>query len=271
MVAANVDGLVLHPINPAIVVTGAKAAIDAGIPLVYAGGRPGEESGVTAPMVEFDDYEVTKEAGRNAGRWLQAERPGEPAKLVIFDILEVPYCTSNRMQGFVDGVTEIMGEENVEIVFRDSVAHIRDESFTRMEDLLQATPDFNVFTACGSDGVMGGVLALEAAGRGQAVDKKPVSEYIFTIDAREAEVERLLDPNSSVMETMMMAPREIGYGLYDTMTKVMRGEVDPNDDLSVHVGGALLTADCHKTNADLEIQYGLVRGYQPIDCARFGQ
>ena len=166
----------------------------AGIPLYLLGDRPDPSTGVVAPAALFDDYE-SPDRGRQARRRVaQANRPGEKAKVVIFDILTLPLCKEGRMDGFLEGLTSVMGEENVEIKFRDTVEHKRDVAQAQMEDQLQRDPDFNVFTSCGADGVLGGIAALQAAGRAQAVDKVPQTEYIFTIDGTPSELELLFDP-----------------------------------------------------------------------------
>jgi len=227
--------------------------------------------GAVAPSALFNDYEVTKIAGQNAAKWLQENKPGEPAKLVIFDILEIAYCTEGRMQGFVDGVTDVMGEENVEVKFRDTVEHKRDVSQARMEDLLQADPDFNIFTACGADGVLGGIAALQAAGRATAVDKIPETEYIFTIDGTPSELELLFDPNSSVMETMTLTPKENGTAAADGLERLLSGELEVTSDETLSLPGVLLSPDCEVTAGIFQEQYGLNQDFEPLDCAAYGQ
>ncbi|MDQ3410564.1 MAG: sugar ABC transporter substrate-binding protein, partial [Chloroflexota bacterium] len=145
LIASDIDGIVFQPVEPAAAVTPVRAAQEAGIPLVLAGAEPDPATGVVAPFVEFNDYEVTFQAGVNAAEWLQANKPDEPARLVIFDVLTLVYCQDLRMQGFIDGVESIYPE--AEIVFRDTVEHQREISLAQMEDLLQASPDFNIFTA----------------------------------------------------------------------------------------------------------------------------
>ncbi len=265
LIASDIDGIVFQPVEPAAAVTPVRAAQQAGIPLVLAGAEPDPATGVVAPFVEFNDYEVTFQAGVNAAEWLQANKPDEPARLVIFDVLTLVYCQDLRMQGFIDGVESIYPE--AEIVFRDTVEHQREISLAQMEDLLQASPDFNIFTACGADGVLGGISALQAAGRATATDKVPDTEYIFTIDGTPSEIELLLDPGSSVMETMTLTPKENAQAYLDLLTRVMNGEVAPDADVNERAPGVLLPPDCEELASILEEQYGVLSTFEPIACS----
>ncbi len=264
LIAGGIDGIVFQPVEPAAAVNPVRAAQQAGIPLVLAGAEPDPSTGVVAPFVQFNDYDITFEAGVNAAESLQQTQPDAPAWVVVFDVLTLGYCADLRMQGFLDGVASIYPD--AEIVFRDTVEHRREVSLARMEDLLQASPDFNIFTACGADGVLGGIAALQAAGRATAVDKVPETEYIFTIDGTPAEIELLLDPSSSVMETMTLTPKENAQAYLDMLTRVMTGEIAPDQDIDVAAPGVLLPPDCEELAAILLEQYGVISTFEPIDC-----
>jgi ribose transport system substrate-binding protein len=269
LVAEGLDGIVVQPVDPGVLAAGIKEAQDAGIPTYLIGAKPEASTGVTAPSALFNDFDVTKTAGQNAAKWLKANKPGEKAKLVIFDILTISYCTDGRMQGFVDGVTEVMGAENVEIKFRDTVEHKRDIAQAKMEDLLQKDPDFNIFTSCGADGVLGGIAALQAAGRAKAVDKLPVSEYIFTIDGTPSELELLFNKESSVMETMTLTPKENGTAAADGLERLLKGELPITSDETLALPGTLLSPDCTVTAKTFEEQYGLNADFAPLDCSKY--
>jgi ABC-type sugar transport system substrate-binding protein len=269
LVAEGVDGIVFQPVEPNAAVNAVNEVQAAGIPLFLLGYRPDPSTGAVAPAALFDDHESTIEAGKHAGEWLQANRPGEKAKVVIFDILTLPLCKEGRMDGFLQGLTEVMGEENVEIKFRDTVEHKRDVAQAQMEDQLQRDPDFNVFTSCGADGVLGGIAALQAAGRAQAVDKVPQTEYIFTIDGTPSELELLFDPTSSVMETYTLTPKQNGIAGVDGLEKLMTGELQPTQDIVQPLPGVLLPPSCEDTAVIFEEQYGLNAEYEPLDCSKY--
>ncbi len=267
LVAEGVDAIVFQPVEPNAAVNAIQEVQAADIPLFLLGYRPDPSTGAVAPAALFDDSSGVMEAGRHAGEWLQENKPGEPAKVVIFDILTLPLCKEGRMDSFLAGLTEVMGEDNVEIVFRDTVEHQRDASQARMEDLLQVEQDFNVFTACGADGVLGGIAALQAAGRARATDKVPETEYIFTIDGTPSELELLFDPNSSVMETYTLTPKENGMAAVDGLVQLLTGELEPTQDIVIPLPGILLPPDCNEVAEIFQEQYGLNEGYEPLECA----
>lgn len=268
LIAAGVDGIAYQPVEPAAAVPAIKAIQAANIPLVVVGARPDPASAV-APSALFNDYKTTFVAGQNAAKWLQSSKPGEKAKLVVFDIMTLGYCRDGRMQGFIDGVTDVMGEGNVDIKFRDTVEHRREVSLAKMEDLLQSDPDFNIFTACGADGALGGISALKAAGRATAEDKVPVSEYIFTIDGTPSELELLFSSTSSVMETMTLTPRENGTAAVALLSQIVSGELQPAADHVVDLPGVLLPPNCEAASVIFEEQYGLNADFQALDCTAY--
>lgn len=264
LIAAGVDGIVFQPVEPAAAVNPVRSAQQAGIPLVLAGAEPDPTTGVVAPFVQFNDYEVTFQAGVHAAEWLKAAQPDANARVVVFDVLTLGYCKDLRMQGFLDGVASVIPE--AEVVFRDTVEHKREVSLAKMEDLLQSNPDFNIFTACGADGVLGGISALQAAGRATATDKVPDSEYIFTIDGTPSEIELLLDPASAVMETMTLTPKENAQAYLDVLTGIMNGTIAPDQDLNIAAPGVLLPPDCAGLADILQEQYGVLSTFEPIVC-----
>jgi ABC-type sugar transport system substrate-binding protein len=268
LIAAGVDGIAYQPVEPAAAVPSVKAAQAAGIPLILIGAMP-DPSAAVAPAALFNDYDTTFKAGQNAANWLKTNKPGEKAKLVIFDVMTLGYCRDGRMQGFIDGVTDVMGADMVEIKFRDTVEHKREVSLAKMEDLLTRDPDFNIFTACGADGVLGGIAALQAAGRAQAVNKVPQTEYIFSIDGTPSELELLFNPASALVETMTMTPKENGIVAKDLLRQVMTGELAPDANTVLSMPGVLLPASCEGAAAILQEQYGLNADFQPLDCSKY--
>ena len=80
LIASDIDGIVFQPVEPAAAVTPVRAAQEAGIPLVLAGAEPDPATGVVAPFVEFNDYEVTFQAGVNAQL---AEYLGSPMRAAL--------------------------------------------------------------------------------------------------------------------------------------------------------------------------------------------
>lgn len=266
LIAGGYDGIAWQPVDPAAAVEASKAVQAAGIPLVWVGGGPDASSGVVAPQAAFNDAEVTFEAGAMAATWVK-ETLKETPKVVLFDIFSVPVCHDVRMTGFMDGVKSVAPD--AEAVFWDTVPASKDGTLAKMEDQLQANPDFNIFTGCGGDLILGGIAGLEAAGRGKAVNKEPVSEWILTIDGTPDEISRLLNKDSSVMATITLTPKENGQATWALLKEVMLGETSPTSDKVVPLPGLILPTTCAEVAQIFEDEYGITKAYEPLDCSQY--
>ena len=266
LIAGGYDGIAWQPVDPGAAVEASKAVQAAGIPLVWVGAGPDKSTGVVAPQAIFNDKEITTQAGAAAAKWV-VENLKQTPKVVLFDILAVPVCYDLRMTGFMEGVKSVAPDAVT--VFWDTVPTSKDGTLAKMEDQLQANPDFNIFTGCGGDLILGGIAGLEAAGRGKAVDKNPVTEWILTIDGTPDEITRLLNPSSSVMATITMTPKENGQKTWALLKSVMLGELSPTSDKVVDLPGLILPTDCAELAKIYEDQYGITKVYQPIDCTKY--
>jgi len=269
-IAAGIDGIVLQPADPAAVAESTKKARAAGIPLVYVGTVPNPDTGAPkAPFVPFQDMmELTKNAGAEAAKYVK-EKLGQTPKYVINDWVEIPVCHEERMVPFVDGIKSVASDA-VE-VFWDTVPANKDQNMAKMEDQLQANPDFNIFTGCGGDLILGGVAGLQAAGRAKADNKVPKTEWILTIDGTPEEISLLLDPSTSVMATIAQRPADNGVLIWKTLKAVMCGEM-PVEGVPIEgIGSEYMTADwgCERISEFYTAQYGLTEIYKPIDCSKY--
>ncbi len=252
--SANLDGILLQPVDPAAAVVPIEQAQQAGTPIATWAIKPADD--VTTPFLELNEYDTTFEAGANAANAVAEIFPGEQVRVVALDIPTVPLCSDMRVQGFIDGVLSVASD--AEIVARPDGAGDRESSTNVMEDLLQSGADFNVVTACNGEMLLGALGALRAAGRGEAVNHVPVTEYLFSIDGTSAEIEELVDPNSPLVETMALAPRENARAFVDILVKMMKGEIGLTEAYVVPTGAAgsrLLGPDCDVLNEFMAEQY----------------
>jgi ABC-type sugar transport system substrate-binding protein len=269
-IAAGINGLVLQPVDPGAVGEVTKAARAANVPLVYVGTIPNADTAAPkAPFVPFQSMaDLTKKEGADAAHWV-VDTLHQTPKLVIFDWVEIPVCHEERMVPFVDGVKSVAPD--AEIVFWDTVPANKDQTMAKMEDQLQRNPDFNIFTGCGGDLILGGVAGLQAAGRAKADNKQPKTEWIMTIDGTPEEINLLLDPSTSVMATIAQRPAENGGIIWDTLKKVMTGAIPADGDVDVDTGSEIMTADwgCQKISDFYTNEYGSTEIFKPIDCSKY--
>jgi ABC-type sugar transport system substrate-binding protein len=257
LVAQQPDGVAFQPIDAATAMT-VRNLQQANIPAVLMGAEPPADSGVTAPFNAFSEYDTTKQAGENAAKFVAQKMKQQP-KLLVLDDKTMEFCTKQRIQGFIDGV--MAADPKAKLVARLSAKTDREKGMKLMEDQLQADGDFNIVTSCGSESILGGIQALEGAGRCKAEAKVPKTEYVFTIDGTPGELSKLLDPKSCVMQTMTLTPKDNGEKMLDTLVKVMNGEIKPDQDYNGDLPGVLLPADCAGVNKVFKEQYGTT-----VDC-----
>ena len=270
LIAAHVDGIVWQAADPAAAVEPAKRIRAAGIPLVYVGVAPDKSANVPAPIVPFNNsYELTKKAGADAATFVTQTMKQTP-KVVLFDLMNLPLCHDERMTGFMDGVKSVAPDAKT--VFWDTVPTTKDGTTSKMENQLQANPDFNIFTGCGGDLILGGIAALQAAGRAKSVNGVPQTEWILTIDGTPAELQLLLDPNTSIEETMTLTPYENGVAAWGALKDIMTGALPADSDKVIDTGAGLTylkSQKCSEIAPIFEKEYGLTQIYQPLDCSKY--
>ena len=133
---------------------------------------PKKDSGApAAPFVPFNDIRpLAKQAGAEAAKWVVSNW-ARPQKWSCSIGSSFPFAMMERMTPFFEGVKSVAPD--AEVVFWDTVPPTKDGTLAKMEDQLQRDPDFNIFTGCGGDLILGGVAGLQAAGRAKATDKVP--------------------------------------------------------------------------------------------------
>jgi len=260
LINAGVDSMIIQPPDPGAATGTIRAVQAADIPVIVWGN--GEVQGIDpAPYVALDDRKQSREAGANAARAVEKDFPDEGVKMVVLTIPGVPICEDFRMGPFIEGVKSVAPD--AEIVAQPDGAGVRAQSNKVMEDVIRSGDDFNLVTACNGESALGALSALERAGRGKASvkggEKVPDTEYVFTIDGSPAEVAKLTDPGSSVMEVLMLTPYENARKLAALTIRNANGDLPA--DYRDTVEGQLVGPDCEAANKLLEREYG-----ETVDC-----
>lgn len=258
-IAAGVDAILLQPVDPAAAVTPIQEAQAAGVPILTWGIKP--DDAVTTPFVELNEYEATFAAGVEAAQTAQELWPDDPLGMVLVDIPTLPLCHDLRVGGFRDGVLSV--DENAEIVAEVDGKGDQLSSTTVMEDVISSGRPFNLVIGCNGPMTLGALGALEAAGRGKAVDNVPLTEYVVSIDGSLPEVQELLDPESALVLTVLLTPVDNARKVGDMLLKLLRGEIGPTDPYLDTTGSTVLQPDCEAVNEALREQYFQE---EPIPC-----
>lgn len=249
LTAARVDGIVLQPFEPVAGAAEVKQIQAAGIPVITW--AIGPVPGVQAPFVDLAEKEQAKQAGETAAKWVKEHFRATP-KIVDLGVPNNTNC-SNREDGFIEGVKSV--DPAAQVVARPNGMGVRLASQNAMADIIQSGKQFNIVTGCNGESTLGALAALRAAGKGKAVNKAPVSEYLFSVDGTQAEVKELINPTSPLMSTLALTPKDNTKALLDDLLKLINKKITNSDD-SVHLKDVFLPTDCGGVNKILKDQYG---------------
>ena len=253
MIAAQVDAVIIQPIDPAAATTMVQQLQDAGIATVTWAVGPVPD--VEVPFIPLAEYEQAKEAGARAAQWVK-DNLGESPKIVDLGLPNNTNC-ENRETGFIDGAKSV--DPTTEVVAQPNGEGARLPSATAMADVIASGKSFNIVTGCNGESTLGGLQALREAGRGQAVDKVPVSEYLFSVDGTPDEITELIDPTSPLVDVLALTPYDNVRVLVDTAIQLHDGEID--NSYSTDLLDIPLPTDCAEVSKIIEHQYGT-----PVEC-----
>lgn len=247
MVSSQVDAVVMQPIEPAAAAGMVQQLQGAQIPVVTW--AIGPVPGVEVPFVPLAEFEQSKEAGARAAEWVKKNFSTTP-KIVVLGVPNNTNC-ANRENGFIEGAKAV--DSATELVARPNGKGLRLESAGAMADVIGSSKDFNIVTGCNGESTLGALQALREAGRGKATDKKPKTEYLFSVDGTPDEINELVNPESPLMETLALTPYDNVRVLLDTAVKLQKGEIDASH--KAELKDVFLPTDCPKVNEILKKQY----------------
>jgi ribose transport system substrate-binding protein len=156
-VSKNIDVLNFTPVNEEASGPKISEVATSGKPIIC-------ESSPTAgctTLVSIDDYAAGYKVGVWSGEYVKTNMDG---KAVILDVgLPALTTTVNRSQGFVDGITSVLGDGATVAQSIDG-SGLKDKAVQVAADALTAHPDVNVIFGINDDSALGGMQAYEAAG-----------------------------------------------------------------------------------------------------------
>lgn len=157
-ISQKVDALIVNPVDTAATQRITKAAVAAGIPLVYVNRRPDDSKlpqGVVT--VASDDLE----AGRMQMQYL-ADKMGGKGDIVILLGDLANNSTTNRTKG----VKEILAKyPAIKIEQEQTGTWSRDKGMTLVNDWLTQGRDFNAVISNNDEMAIGAAMALKGAGK----------------------------------------------------------------------------------------------------------
>ena len=155
LIAMEVDGIVLVPVDSTGIVPAIERANDAGIPVALANTNAAGGEVITFSAVEnYDAMSILAEYA--------VEKLGGAAKVVILEGTAGAQTAIDRKAG-VDDV--LANYPDIEVLASQTADFQRAQGLTVMENLLQAYPEIDAVIACNDEMALGAVEALDAAGR----------------------------------------------------------------------------------------------------------
>jgi ribose transport system substrate-binding protein len=219
-ISQKVDGILLHTLDPAVLDQAIKAAHDAGIPISTFYNEPATKAN---PHVQIDESKTSYQMGVIAATKWKEFYPNKPIKMGLIDYLNVEHAMQQRSNPFIEGVKSVA--PNAEVVSRLDGGGSSEKALAAAQDMLQAHPEVNIIYGTNADHALAALAAFENAGRGKAVNGKPLTEIFIGTDATEAELLKLFNPASSFKITQGLQPKANAVAEIDTMMKMINKEL----------------------------------------------
>jgi ABC-type sugar transport system substrate-binding protein len=247
LIAMNPAAISFHSIDVEAALPGILEARDAGIAIITFYTKPSQ---ALVPHVTINEATTSFEMGVIAATKWKEFYPNTPIKIGMIEYVGVSTPIEQRSEPFIAGVKSV--DPSAVVVSRLDGGGTMENAMAAAQDMIQANPDINIFYGTSSDYSIGVMAALEAAGRGKAVDGVPLTELVVGTDASESELVKIFNPNSSLKVTQGLTPKENGRLKVDTLMKIVNGELAP--DANVVVEGKNIVFDFWSSSvSDVEV------------------
>jgi ribose transport system substrate-binding protein len=206
---SGADVIVICLFDPPSVISALKTAAEQGVYIVQYAGRDVSEFGGVS--ISIEDADLGQTAGAYAGQ-LIVDMFGGSAKVAILDYPDLPNVVVRA-----DNIKSALLEKapNAEIV-GNYLGGTTDNGLSSMETALQAYPDINIIASINDAGALGGMKAMEAAGKTDA------DAAIVGIDA-EAQALDDIAANTMYRGTVDTAPARTGEMTIQAAIRMLAG------------------------------------------------
>ena len=228
LIAEQVDGIVLHSYEVDSVVAGIDEARAQSIPIItyYL------ETPNNIPFVAINEAEAAFAMGQVAAtQWLEAH-PGTQIVYSVVDYIDSPVVQAMRTQPFIAGIKDVAPDAKQGKIIDGGGT--RDTGYKAAQDIIQSTPETNIFYGASSDYSLAIWPALQEVGRGKASNGVVETEILVGTDATGEEMKLLYDSSSSFKVTMGLTPKDNARKIIDTIVAVMLGEIDPDTKVTIN-------------------------------------
>ena len=185
---------------------------------------------VGATFFGVDNYRAGHVAGVAMGQWLQKEWQGAFDRMLVLEEPRAGVLPAARIQGQLDGVTEILKEISAEkLIFLDS-GNTSSMSEAQVYKTLQSIPKLQhiAVLSFNTDAAMGALRAARRLGREQDV-------AIVGQGADRLLLDEIQQPGSRVIGATSYMPERYGEQLIKLALKILQGEPAPPAVYTKHV------------------------------------
>lgn len=208
LISQKVDGIVLNPVDGKSVVPSAKAAKEAGIPVVM-GAMDIDESGreYVVSFVGADDKDVGKAAGER-----MIEELSDGGQVAIVEGTAGTSATTGRTEGFEEAVAG----SNIEVVTKLAADFDKSKAMTVTEDILTKYPDLAGIWVHDDTMCVGVVQAMKSMGY--------TGDDIKVISYNGSKNGANMVKNGEIVATSVQPLVEEGKTSVDVLVKAINGE-----------------------------------------------
>ena len=183
-------------------------------------GSPQEVDGNFAPFIGTQSYYGGQKAGQFAVNWINKNIPA--GQKVVVAHLTLPTFTDcvQRNKGFEEYLKANLKRPYE--IYSDAGMGTRQGGLTATENLLQAHPDINVLFGCNDDSALGGMSAMQAAG------KKDAENLVIGFDGALKGFQEIMKGGMFRCD-IAQQPYMYSTMLMDEAVKLIRGQVTMAD------------------------------------------
>jgi ribose transport system substrate-binding protein len=179
------------------------------------------------PHLQINEAETSFQMGVEAAKKWKEFYPNKPINIGVIDYLSIEIVQKHRTGPFIAGVLAV--DPTAKLVSKLEGSANVNKSMAAMQDMLQAHPEVNLVYGANADHALGALAALENAGRGKAVNGKPLTEIVIGTDATEGELLKVYDPTSSFKITQGLQPLVNAKAEMDLLYKCIIGQQAPDE------------------------------------------
>jgi len=221
LIAKKVSGIICQAYDQATMEVSIEAAQKAGIPVVsfvnVASGK------VKYPTMMIEERPGSIAMGELVAKKMLGYYPGMKFQIATISDPSVDWAHDQRTKAFIQGVTNV--QPGAEWVFNGGKSN-REVAYATAEDILQRHKGVNIMFGYDAENVLGGLAAFEAAGRGKAADKKPLSEVHAGVDGSVPEIIKIANPASAFKATLALQPKANARKCIDLLQKIFDKKLD---------------------------------------------